>query len=104
MTPETPLAPFNGTGKFATREANTNQPTVSHFFTRNGTVRHRRCEGQGKSRDFFNRFKDLAAIFNANFAQGKPWKKKQIAMGLKVKSYERRGGAAHPQEPTYCFY
>ena len=77
------------TGRPATREANTNQPTVSHFFTRNATVRHRAVEGQGKRAHFFNRFKDLAATSNAKIANEKTFKKNQIGQGLKVKCYEK---------------
>jgi hypothetical protein len=78
MPLETPLAPVQPAGRSIAREANTNQPTVSHFFTRSATVRQRPDEGQGKMADFFNRFKDLGTSLQVIFPKEKALKNKQI--------------------------
>jgi hypothetical protein len=46
-------------------EANTNYPTVSHYFTRVATVIQRFRGGQANCREFFNDNKDLEAVFHA---------------------------------------
>ena len=90
MPLETRVAPVQRAGPPARRGANTNQPTVSHFFTRNANVRHGSPGGQGKSRWFFNRFKDLGALVKANPSDEKTFKNKQIRECVKVKCHECR--------------
>lgn len=90
MPLETRVAPVQHAGPPARRGANTNQPTVSHFFTRNANVRHGSARGQGKSGRFFNRFKDLGALFQADPAEEKVLKNKQIRKCVKVKCHECR--------------
>ena len=99
----TRVAPFSQAVR-SPREANTNQPTVSHFFTRCATVRHRGPQGQGKSMHFFNRFKDLARCSKVKFSGRKALRNKQIHGAVKVKCHERlrKTQARPPKSNPQC--